>query len=56
MDLKEFLETEIVNEQKALIDAIAFNPAADYSSYREIVGEIRGLQRVIRILKDLPDD
>lgn len=56
MDLKEFLETEIAKEQEALISAVAYKPAPDYPSYRETVGEIRGLQRVLRILKDLPDD
>ena len=56
MDLKEFLETEIAKEQEALISAVAYKPAPDYPSYRETVGEIRGLQRVVRILKDLPDD
>ena len=56
MDLKEFLKAEIVKEQKSLIDAIAFKPCNDYPAYREAVGEIRGLQRVIRYLEDLPND
>lgn len=56
MELKEFLKAEIVKEQQSLIDAIAFKPCNDYPAYREAVGEIRGLQRVIRYLEDLPDD
>jgi hypothetical protein len=46
----------IKNEQRSLIEAVAFQPAPDFPNYRERVGEIKGLQRVIRILEDLPDD
>lgn len=56
MELKEFLKAEIVKEQQSLIDAIAFKPCPDYPTYREAIGEIRGLQRVIRYLEDLPND
>lgn len=56
MEFKEWLIKEIRNEQRILADAIAFQPAQEYPEYRERVGEIRGLQRVIRILEDLPDD
>ena len=56
MDFKEWLIAEIKGEQKSLIDSVAFQPAPDYASYRELLGEIKGLQRVIRILEDLPDE
>jgi hypothetical protein len=56
LEFKEWLIKEIKSEQRSLIDSVAFQPSEDFPGYRERVGEIRGLQRVIRILEDLPDD
>ena len=56
MPLIDYLLGEIKKDQTALKDTLAFSPVEDYPTYREIVGEIRGLQRVIRLLEDLPDD
>jgi hypothetical protein len=56
LEFKEWLIKEIKSEQRSLIEAVAFQPAPDFPNYRERVGEIKGLQRVIRILEDLPDD
>jgi hypothetical protein len=56
LGLAEHLINEVRKEQKALIDSLAFRPVEDYSAYREAIGEIRGLQRVIRLLEDLPND
>jgi hypothetical protein len=54
--LRDFLLNEINKDQQALKDALAFKPVEDYATYREMVGEIRGLQRVIRLIEDLPDE
>ncbi len=56
MPLIDYLLGEIRKDQTALKEKLAFSPVEDYPMYREIVGEIRGLQRMIRILEDLPDD
>ena len=56
MGLKEYLLNEIEKDQEALREALAFSPVEDYPTYRERVGEIRGLQRVIRLIEDLPDE
>ena len=56
MEFKEWLIKEIRSEQRSLIDSVAFQPAPDYASYREVLGEIKGLQRVVRLLEDLPDE
>ena len=56
MALRDYLLNEIEKDQEALKEALAFNPVEDYPAYRERVGEIRGLQRVIRLLEDLPDE
>jgi hypothetical protein len=56
LDFKEWLVKEIKAEQRLLIDSVAFQPAPDYSAYRELLGEIKGLQRIIRLLEDLPDE
>ncbi len=56
MPLIDYLLGEIRKDQTALKEKLAYSPVEDYPTYREIVGEIRGLQRVIRILEDLPDD
>ena len=56
MGLKEYLLNEIEKDQEALKESLAFNPVEDYPAYRERVGEIRGLQRVIRLIEDLPDE
>ena len=56
MDFKEWLAKEIKSEQRLLIESVAFQPASDYAAYREMLGEIKGLQRVIRLLEDLPDE
>ena len=56
MELKHYLHRELSKDQEALKDTLAFNPVEDFASYREIVGEIRGIQRELRLLEDLPDD
>jgi len=56
LSLREYLLNEIKKDQLALKESLAFKPVEDYSAYREAVGEIRGLQRVIRLIEDLPDE
>lgn len=56
MALKEYLLNEIEKIQEALKESLSFNPVEDYPTYRDRVGEIRGLQRVIRLIEDLPDE
>jgi hypothetical protein len=56
LGLREYLVSELEKEQEALKERLAFSPVEDYPAYREITGEIRGLQRVIRLIKDLPDE
>ncbi len=56
MALRDYLLSELKKEQEVLKERIAFNPVEDYSAYREVVGEIRAFQRLIRIIEDLPDD
>lgn len=56
MGLREYLVSEIRKDQEALKEQLAFSPVEDYAKYREIIGEIRGLQRVIRLIEDLPDE
>jgi hypothetical protein len=52
----DYLLTELNKDQQALIEKLAFSPVEDYPSYCSLVGEIRGLQRAIRLIEDLPDD
>jgi hypothetical protein len=54
--LKDYLLSELQKEQEALKESIAFNPVEDYPTYREVVGQIRAFQRLIRIIEDLPDE
>ena len=56
MGLREYLLNEIHKDQEALKESLSFKPVEDYPAYREAVGEIRGLQRVIRLIEDLPDE
>lgn len=56
MGLREYLVNELTKEQDALKDRLAFRPVEDYPAYREVVGEIRALQRLIRVIEDLPDE
>lgn len=56
MALRDYLINELTKEQDALKDRLAFSPVEDYPAYREVVGEIRALQRLIRIIEDLPDE
>jgi hypothetical protein len=56
LDFKEWLITEVKGEQRSLIESVTHQPAPDYASYREVLGEIKGLQRVVRLLEDLPDE
>jgi len=56
LGLREYLLNEIKKDQSALKESLAFKPVEDYPAYRETVGEIRGLQRVIRLIEDLPDE
>ena len=56
MGLREYLVSEIKKEQEALKERLAFNPVEDFLTSKETVGEIRGLQRVVRLIEDLPDE
>lgn len=56
MGLRDYLLKELRKDQEALKEQIAFSPVEDYPAYREKVGEIRGIQRLIRLLEDLPDE
>lgn len=56
MALRDYLLSELKKDQEALKESLAFNPVEDYPTYRERLGEIRGLQRVIRLIEDLPDE
>ena len=56
MALKDYLLSELKKEQEALKERSAFNPVEDFLTYKETVGEIRGLQRVVRLIEDLPDE
>ena len=56
MRLRDYLLSELRKDQAALKDKLSFSPVEDFATYREIVGEIRGIQRAIRILEDLPDE
>ena len=56
MDLKQYLKNEILREQQAITESFSFHAVEDYATYKERVGEIRGLQRVIRMIEDLPDE
>lgn len=56
MALRDYLLSELLKEQDALKDRIAFKPVEDYPTYRELVGEVRAFQRLIRIIEDLPDE
>jgi hypothetical protein len=54
--LRDYLLSELQKEQESLKESIAFNPVEDYATYREVVGQIRAFQRLIRIIEDLPDE
>jgi hypothetical protein len=54
--LTEYLLNELQKDQSALKERLAFSPVEDYAAYKELVGEIRGLQRAIRLIEDLPDE
>lgn len=56
MALRDYLLSELQKEQELLKESIAFNPVEDYATYREVVGQIRAFQRLIRIIEDLPDE
>lgn len=56
MALRDYLLSELRKEQDALKDRIVFKPVEDYPTYRELVGEVRTFQRLIRIVEDLPDE
>ncbi|MGI9269895.1 MAG: hypothetical protein ACR2PE_05160 [Porticoccus sp.] len=54
--LKELLIKQISEDQAGIIDSLAFNPVDNHEKYLQLVGEIRGLQRVLRFLEDLPNE
>ncbi len=55
MDLKELILTQVKNDQNSIKDSL-IHKAVDREVYLLGVGEIKGLQRVIRLLEDLPDE
>ena len=55
MDLKELILTQIKEDQKSIADSLVFKPV-EREVYLQAVGEIKGLQRIIRLLEDLPDE
>jgi len=56
LGLQEYLKKELEKVQTGLKERLAFSPFEDYALYREAVGEIRVLQRAIRLIEDLPDE
>jgi hypothetical protein len=56
LDQAELLHKQIKEQQTALADSVARGSAKDFESYRETVGEIKGLQRVLRMIEDMPRD
>ena len=56
MDLRELLLKQISEDQANIIDSLAFNPVKSIEEYNRLTGEIKGLQRVIKYLEDLPDE
>ena len=54
MDLAEYLHKELKIQQAALADSLAHGAAKEYSQYREIVGEIKGINRAIKMIEELP--
>ena len=55
MDLKELILSQTKEEIKRIGDSL-IHKAVDRENYLLGVGEIKGLQRVIRLLEDLPDE
>ncbi len=55
MDLKELILSQMKEEIKRIGDSL-IHKAVDREIYLLGVGEIKGLQRVIRLLEDLPDE
>ncbi len=55
MDLKELMLKQIKSDQNSITDSL-IHKAVDREIYLQGVGEIKGLQRVVRLLEDLPDD
>jgi hypothetical protein len=56
LDLKELILKQISEDQAGIIESLAFNPVKNMDEYNRLVGEIKGLQRVIKFLEDLPDE
>ena len=56
MDLKELILKQISEDQAGIIESLAFNPVDSHEKYLQATGEIKGLQRVIKFLEDLPDE
>ena len=56
MELKEYLVKELDKTKDSLIESIVYRTKEDYAVYRETIGEIRGIQRSIRLIQDLPDE
>lgn len=54
MDLAEYLHKELKNQRAALADSLAHGTARDFSHYREMVGEIKGINRAIQMIEELP--
>ena len=55
MDLRELIINQMKDEIKRIGDSLIYK-AVDREVYLLAVGEIKGLQRVIRLLEDLPDE
>ena len=56
MGLREYLLREIKEVQSGLRERLTFSPVEDYVTYRQLIGEIHGLQRVIKMIEELPDE
>ncbi len=56
MDLPEYLHKELKAQRDALADSLAHGTAKDFPHYREMVGEVKGINRAIRLIEELPRD
>lgn len=56
MELAEHLLKELKTQRDALADSLAHGTAKDFAQYRELVGEVKGVNRAIRLIEELPSD
>jgi hypothetical protein len=54
LDLAEYLHKELKAQKDALADSLAHGTAKDFPHYREMVGEIKGINRALRLIEETP--